>query len=278
MSNLNPRLGDEIQTFDPIHRPCFFVCRKSRRTFSQHRRFHTCSLGRDFHFNPIVTISSHSNHLLPVDVCEEAVPIVVVLPAESKKELGVNQGSDREENDELLYQINEEANGWLMVRHGAYAEQVLEEDGSVAEPVLRCPKGTNIAAEKGALLAKDNLNSTKRSPSGVDGVVVDESSNGSSVVGGQHIDIVDAKDVESEDEDGRVEASETKKVWDKEGISFYSSDEEEVLARLAERKIIGKWRIDLRPRKQKQGRKVPCLEGKTITTRTLRLASKIKLK
>ncbi|MED6164649.1 hypothetical protein PIB30_092245 [Stylosanthes scabra] len=164
--------------------------------------------------------------------------------------LGVNQGSDKEESDKSLYRINEEANGWLMVRHDAYAEQVLEQDGSIAEPVLRCPEGTNIAAEKGALLANDNLNSAERSPSDVDGVVADESSNGSSVVGGQHIDNVDAKDVESEDEDGHVEASETK-VWDKGGISFYSSDEEEVLARLAERKIVGKGRIDLRPRKQK---------------------------
>ncbi|MED6176200.1 hypothetical protein PIB30_085784 [Stylosanthes scabra] len=185
-----------------------------------------------------------------VDVCEEAVPIVVVLLAESKKQLGVNQGSDKEESDESLYQINKEANGWLLVRHDAYTEHVLEDDGSIAEP--------------GALLENDKLNSAEHSPSGVEGVVAAESSNGSSVFGGQHLDNVDAKDVESEDEDGRVEALETKKVFDKGGISFYSSDKEEVLTRLAERIIVGKGRIDLRPRKQKQGRKVPCLEAEPL--------------
>ncbi|MED6159978.1 hypothetical protein PIB30_047214 [Stylosanthes scabra] len=57
-----------------------------------------------------------------------------------------------------------------------------------------------------------------------------------------------------------------------------SGEEEEVLTRLAERKIVGKGRVDLRQKKQKQGRKSPCLEGRTLATRTLRLASKTKLK
>ncbi|MED6201717.1 hypothetical protein PIB30_097870 [Stylosanthes scabra] len=76
----------------------------------------------------------------------------------------------------------------------------------------------------------------------------------------------------------REEVTESKKLWSKGGISFDSNDEEEILVRLVDRKLDGKKRIDLRPKKQRQGRKTPCIQGRTLATRTLRLGAKSKLK
>ncbi|MED6143031.1 hypothetical protein PIB30_002853 [Stylosanthes scabra] len=84
-------------------------------------------------------------------------------------------------------------------------------------------------------------------------------------------------DVSSEEEDS-VEAGEARSVWNRSGIGFESSDEEEILERLVRRKIEGKRRPDLRPKSTKQGRKPPCIQGRTLATRKLSLGSKPKTK
>ncbi|MED6163287.1 hypothetical protein PIB30_078404, partial [Stylosanthes scabra] len=65
-----------------------------------------------------------------------------------------------------------------------------------------------------------------------------------------------------------VEAS--KEVWAKGGVSFNESDDEKILARLIGRKIMKKEGASLKPRRQKV-RRAPCLERRTLTTRTLSL-------
>ncbi|MED6225321.1 hypothetical protein PIB30_092623, partial [Stylosanthes scabra] len=83
---------------------------------------------------------------------------------------------------------------------------------------------------------------------------------------------------EADEEALLAEETESKKVWSKGRIEFNSSDEEEVLVRLIDRKQDGKRRVDLRPKNQPYGRKPPCIEGRTLATRTLRLGEKSKLR
>ncbi|MED6111595.1 hypothetical protein PIB30_053659 [Stylosanthes scabra] len=83
---------------------------------------------------------------------------------------------------------------------------------------------------------------------------------------------------ELSDEDSFFETTESKGVWDRGGLLFDSSEEEEVRARLIKGRPDGKKRADLSPIKQGQSRKAPCIQGKTLATRTLRLGPKHKLK
>ncbi|MED6146295.1 hypothetical protein PIB30_033215 [Stylosanthes scabra] len=92
----------------------------------------------------------------------------------------------------------------------------------------------------------------------------------------------DIDEIENYEEDNCLtdakDADEAKKVWSKVGLSFYSSNEEEVLNRVAEKKLVSKKRGEMKQKRQKQGRKISCIEGRTLATRTLRLVSKSKLK
>ncbi|MED6124277.1 hypothetical protein PIB30_057471 [Stylosanthes scabra] len=91
---------------------------------------------------------------------------------------------------------------------------------------------------------------------------------------------VESKEIgtESSEEGSLLEVVEAKGVWGRGGLSFNSSDEEEVIARLVKRRPEGKKRSDFRPKKQCQGKRPPCLQGRTLTTRKLRLGAKPKLK
>ncbi|MED6199047.1 hypothetical protein PIB30_072281 [Stylosanthes scabra] len=70
--------------------------------------------------------------------------------------------------------------------------------------------------------------------------------------------------------EGLIEASESKQIWARGGIFFDSSEEGEVIAKLLDCKGEGKKKIELRQRKQHQGRRPPCIQGRTLATRTLR--------
>ncbi|MED6106920.1 hypothetical protein PIB30_009221 [Stylosanthes scabra] len=76
-------------------------------------------------------------------------------------------------------------------------------------------------------------------------------------------------------EEDLIEANNTKAVCARGGVHFDRSDDEEVLARLVGQKVERKKGAELRPRRP-WNRKPPCLEGRTLTTRTLRLVSKPK--
>ncbi|MED6226729.1 hypothetical protein PIB30_106589, partial [Stylosanthes scabra] len=73
----------------------------------------------------------------------------------------------------------------------------------------------------------------------------------------------------SEDEHSLVEATAAKEIWGRGDQFFDSSDEEEVRAKLSRQKIEGKKRIDLRPKVQRQGKKTPCIQGRTLALRKL---------
>ncbi|MED6170453.1 hypothetical protein PIB30_031105 [Stylosanthes scabra] len=101
---------------------------------------------------------------------------------------------------------------------------------------------------------------------------------GSSVVNVNHVEETQASDTENAwvegesateefwDDDVLIEASESKKVWDKGRIFFDSSGEEGILKKLTDRKVKRKkqW-------KKRQRRKPPCIQGRTLATRKLRL-------
>ncbi|MED6180016.1 hypothetical protein PIB30_006506 [Stylosanthes scabra] len=84
----------------------------------------------------------------------------------------------------------------------------------------------------------------------------------------------DGDEIEQSDEENCLteaeEAEEAKKVWSESGLSFYSNNEEEVLNRVADKKLVCKKRGELRQKRQRQGKKIPFIEGKTLSTRTLR--------
>ncbi|MED6198660.1 hypothetical protein PIB30_068608 [Stylosanthes scabra] len=108
---------------------------------------------------------------------------------------------------------------------------------------------------------------------------------GSIVANVNHVEETQASDTESAwvkgesateefwDDDDLIKASESKKVWDKGGIFFDSSGEEEILEKLTDRKVERK-----KQRKKPQGRKLPCIQGTNLATRKLRLGAKTKIK
>ncbi|MED6180017.1 hypothetical protein PIB30_006507 [Stylosanthes scabra] len=173
-------------------------------------------------------------------------------------------------SDESLYRIHEDASGWLLFDHGASTGHLSEVDDSIAKPAVRCPEVPNVIGGTSAFPVIANLNTAEQGPISDEGVTTAEGSDGLFDLGVRHRDDELVNFEELDDKVGQIEVIETRKVWDKGGISFYNSDEEDVLTRLAERKIVGKGQVDLRPKKQKHRRKDPCLEGRTLTTRTLR--------
>ncbi|MED6164117.1 hypothetical protein PIB30_086644 [Stylosanthes scabra] len=69
---------------------------------------------------------------------------------------------------------------------------------------------------------------------------------------------------ESWDNEEVIEAYESKKLWDRSGLFIDSSEEEQVLDKLADRKSEKQ-----KQKKQNQGRRIPCLQGRTLATRKL---------
>ncbi|MED6176434.1 hypothetical protein PIB30_088185, partial [Stylosanthes scabra] len=71
------------------------------------------------------------------------------------------------------------------------------------------------------------------------------------------------------EEDSLVEVEAARTIWKRGGLSFDSSDEEEVTTKLVRRKIECKKRADLRLKLSHQGKKSPCIQGRTLATRKL---------
>ncbi|MED6200187.1 hypothetical protein PIB30_082633 [Stylosanthes scabra] len=190
--------------------------------------------------------------------CETAVSIAVVLPTDPNRR-EEERSVENQWSEESLYLINECASGWRLLKEVARASKKYSEgeceEYSVCNDEDQNPVqcGDCLVSAAGVCVSTAGANEQDRD------------------------DLVD--DIkESEEEGRRADLTVTKKVWDKCGVTFYNSEEEEVITRLAERKIVGKGRIDLRQKKQKQGRRAPCLEGRILATRTLRVASKSKSK
>ncbi|MED6217550.1 hypothetical protein PIB30_018760 [Stylosanthes scabra] len=81
----------------------------------------------------------------------------------------------------------------------------------------------------------------------------------------------DSGSEELSDEDLSTEVVVAREVWNLGGLSFGSSDEEEVLGRLTNRRRGGK----KYSKSQKQSWNPTCLQGRTLATRTLRSGSKL---
>ncbi|MED6147673.1 hypothetical protein PIB30_045982 [Stylosanthes scabra] len=80
---------------------------------------------------------------------------------------------------------------------------------------------------------------------------------------------IDIDGVDSGDENNLIEATAAKEVWNRGGLFFDSSEEEELRAKLVKQKVEGKKRADLRPKVQRQGKKPSCIQGRTLATRKL---------
>ncbi|MED6147394.1 hypothetical protein PIB30_043702 [Stylosanthes scabra] len=99
-------------------------------------------------------------------------------------------------------------------------------------------------------------------------------SNNNDVINKQNLEAETLGCDENSEEDNSKEVAAAKEVWGKGGISFDSSDEEEVVARLSNRKIAGK----KKSKKHRQIRVANCIEGRTLATRLPRSESKSKSK
>ncbi|MED6124515.1 hypothetical protein PIB30_059617 [Stylosanthes scabra] len=175
-------------------------------------------------------------------------------------------------SEELLYCINKNATRWEWCQGGANVRSSSEEGNFAVNLIVRVDVASHDDEEfNDETLYRIDVNEVER--------VGEVARNASRKESEQWGEEDENDDIEAScEEDNFFEVVEARKVWDKGGISFYRSDEEEVLAKLSERKIVGKKRADLLQKKQKQGRKAPCLQGRTLATRKLRLISKTKLK
>ncbi|MED6107787.1 hypothetical protein PIB30_017490 [Stylosanthes scabra] len=203
-----------------------------------------------------------------VDDCYEAEPIDVVLPNFDSEKIQAECAADSVVSKESLYQINENASGWLQILVGSGKVGLLEGEAAGAD------KG-----DEQEIMAVEELNSEKGAELRNETTVVTTPVMEDEYDEVNQNDTVVSEEIGApEEDDSYFEATVLRKVWSTGGIDFYNSDEEEVLTKLADRKSVGKGCVDLRQKKQKQGRKAPCLEGRSLATRTLSLASKTKLK
>ncbi|MED6125778.1 hypothetical protein PIB30_071906 [Stylosanthes scabra] len=80
------------------------------------------------------------------------------------------------------------------------------------------------------------------------------------------------------DDDSLREATESKGLWKRSGLLFDNSDDDEVLVRLFNCDPDNVKRATKKAKKQKQGRKPPNIQGRSLETRKLRSGTKLKLR
>ncbi|MED6111599.1 hypothetical protein PIB30_053663 [Stylosanthes scabra] len=100
--------------------------------------------------------------------------------------------------------------------------------------------------------------------------VVDESR---AIDDNEHSGQTDSLCDEISDEDDSEEVEVTREIWSSGGVSFVSSDEEELVDRLTNRRKGGR----NRSKKQRQYWKPNCIKGRTLATRTLKSCSRLWL-
>ncbi|MED6219979.1 hypothetical protein PIB30_040772 [Stylosanthes scabra] len=82
-----------------------------------------------------------------------------------------------------------------------------------------------------------------------------------------------------EDEDSSAEIIAAKEIWCRAGLFIGSSEEEEIHSKLVrQKKVEGKRQPNLRPEEQRQGKKPPCIQGRSFATRKLMSGTKPKLR
>ncbi|MED6225251.1 hypothetical protein PIB30_091902 [Stylosanthes scabra] len=147
-------------------------------------------------------------------------------------------GGEEERSDETLYRINEQV--FCRNASGNFDGTDLEPAGFQIQPTC---------ADLGGVLNFD-VNIER---------VEEEEVVGRKLIGYKVDDVPNRWELESDeltDEDNSLEVALTKGIWDKGGLFFDSSDEEEVVARLAGRNLEGR----KRSKKHKQTRNIPCIE------------------
>ncbi|MED6119136.1 hypothetical protein PIB30_008944 [Stylosanthes scabra] len=91
---------------------------------------------------------------------------------------------------------------------------------------------------------------------------------------------IDSEEWESvEEDDNSAEILVAKEIRCRAGLFIGSSEEEEIHSKLVrQKKVEGKRRPDLRPKEQRQGKKPPCIQGRSFATRKLMSGTKPKLR
>ncbi|MED6148185.1 hypothetical protein PIB30_050753 [Stylosanthes scabra] len=175
--------------------------------------------------------------------------------------------TEEEWSDERLYQINRAAaTGNLPCRGDKVSVNVVD---GITGKIGRIDSGCVSARED--VNAEEEIKHSGEKLYLINNNMVERGQISADLVGRGAEKTLNDEDAVSWEEEILAEATESKRVWAKGGISFDSSDEEEVLARLMDRKLDGKKRVDLRPKKQRQLRKPLCIQGRTLATRTLRI-------
>ncbi|MED6135227.1 hypothetical protein PIB30_044351 [Stylosanthes scabra] len=202
------------------------------------------------------------------------------LPSEKKSlviddvsaEAGVE--TDEEQSDETLYRINSAA---ITDKPPCGGDELLVEAmEGVMGKIGRIDSGcASIGYDENA---EDGIEDSEETLYLINSRMVDKGQFGADSVERREEKTLNEEDTNLWEEEILGEAIESNRVWGRGGISFDSSNEEEVMARLVDRKLGGKKQADVRPKKQRQLWKPRCIQERTLTTRTLSLGIKSKLK
>ncbi|MED6145841.1 hypothetical protein PIB30_028947 [Stylosanthes scabra] len=168
-------------------------------------------------------------------------------------------GGEGERSEETLYRINEQV--FCRNAFGNFGDLELESADAHVKPIDADLEGVQNCAVNGVRGEFEEVVGMVLIGNKTDDVSVDQVHNQWKLV---NDDLTE--------EDNSLEVVVAKGVWDKGGIFFDSSDEEEVVTRFTGRKVQGR----KRSKKFIQTRNLPCIEGRTLATRKLRLATKSK--
>ncbi|MED6108830.1 hypothetical protein PIB30_027922 [Stylosanthes scabra] len=218
-----------------------------------------------------------------------------------EESLSFNTEGEREDSDETLYLINKEK------CLGTLDEQVVCEGSGECNPengdrpsdvrTTVPTNGVNDGTDRGraasvvgphSLLAEteavggDGEWEDAISESGSDDTLYRINDNFVGEIGDVEEDLKSSEDYSGRDsieEENSTEVYAAKEVWGRGGLAFDSSKEEELRSKLfRQRKLDGKRRTDLRPKEQRQTKKAPCIQERTLATRKLMSGTKPKLK
>ncbi|MED6151898.1 hypothetical protein PIB30_086755 [Stylosanthes scabra] len=212
---------------------------------------------------------------------EESEQTVFAMPS-TALEIEGNEEVDDSENlsSESLYKINE---GMLLEWRkesdvaeviGSAAVNSTEVDGFVLSGQT---KGANLVLECADASVHDGR-AAEPVAWNADYTLCDDGNRGTQLVADNCGDNQGLSDGGSEDDDSIEEVVESKGLWKRSGLFFYSSDDDEVLVRLFNYDLDSVKRAIKKSKKQKQGRKPPNIQGRTLATKRLLSGAKQKLR
>ncbi|MED6131264.1 hypothetical protein PIB30_008304 [Stylosanthes scabra] len=178
--------------------------------------------------------------------------------------------SDSEQcSTETLYRLTERAILLLPELNGNGEEPDREVIGVDTWVPGSCGKVASDTGDVGVIVEADNV-VARGAIGGMDGCVRDEGCSDETASDETCYLINDEAINASIEEDNSAEFFASKETWHQAGLDFDSSDDEKLRAKLfRQKKFEGKKMADLRPKDQRQGKRPPCIQGRTLATRKL---------